>query len=129
MKSSLRIVLAVLAIFSVGFVAFANPHAPQPTPSARLGIEVDVKPIEGKAGQFWVSSTVTDLENNSVIAEPRLVISADKPAKIEMGVEDKWMLQIVVIADGVSRRGSYDATFTREGKVVSRQRLAMNLNG
>jgi hypothetical protein len=39
------------------------------------------------------------------------------------------MLQIVVTADGTSRKGSYEATFTREGKVVSRQKLAMNLNG
>jgi hypothetical protein len=90
---------------------------------------MDVKPAEGKPGQFIVSSTVTDLENNSIIAKPQLRIASDKPARIQTGVDGKWTLEIVVTADSGSRKGSYEAIYTRDGQVVSRQRLAMNLNG
>jgi hypothetical protein len=76
-----------------------------------------------------VISTVTDLENGATVAKPQLMIGADKPARIETGSEGKWMLQISVAADGNTRKAAYDATFTREGKVVSRQRLSVNLNG
>lgn len=129
MKPSLRAALGIAAISLIGYAAVAGTPTPAPTPSARLGIELDVKPAEGKAGQFVVTSTVTDLESNAVIAAPRLMIASDKPARIETGVDGKWKLEISVSADGASRKGTYDATFTREGQVVSRQRLAMNLNG
>lgn len=128
MKLSAHALLGVAMVSLIAASAVANPSTAPATPSARLGIEMDVKPLEGKAGQFLVSSTVTDLENNSIIAKPQLTIASDKPARIETGVEGKWKLQIEVTADSASRKGSYEATFTREGQVVSRQRLAMNLN-
>ena len=129
MKMTARGLLCAGIISLVAVGAIANTSMVPAQPSARLGIEMDVKPAEGKPGQFIVSSTVTDLENNSVIAKPQLRIASDKPARIETGIEGKWMLQIVVTADSASRKASYEATYTREGQVVSRQRLAMNLNG
>ena len=41
----------------------------------------------------------------------------------------KWMLRISVAADGASRKADYDASFTREGKLVSKQRVSVNLDG
>jgi hypothetical protein len=76
-----------------------------------------------------VSSVVTDLETSTVIARPRLVVAANKTARIETGNEGKWMLRISVTADGASRRADYEANFTREGKLISRQRVSVNLDG
>jgi hypothetical protein len=118
---------AVAVMFGMTVVvAVANPPGPMPTPSARLGIEIDVEPAKDMPGKFMVSSTITDLENNAVVGRPRLLIG-DTPAKIETGNDGKWMLQMSVAANSASGRSMYDATFTREGKVVSRQRFAVNL--
>src|SRR5262245_34614668 len=97
---------AVAAALGVVVLA-ASADVPQPPrlPSASLGIEVDVKP-EGTPGRFVVSSVVTDLESNAVIAKPRLVIAADKPARIQTGAEGLWLLQISVSADGASRKAA-----------------------
>ena len=121
--------VAVSVFAIVAFGAVANMPGSPPTPSARLAIDLDVMPVSGTPGQFLVTSTVTDLETNSVIAKPRLTIAANKPARIETGNEGKWMLQIGVSADGDSRKAVYDATFTLQGKVVSKQRVSVNLNG
>ena len=129
MKNTVRAAVAVAVLAGLGLGATANMPGPPPTPSASLGIEVDVKPLAGTPGQFLVSSVVTDLENNAVIAKPRLVIGANKPARIEAGNEGKWMLKISVTADGASRKADYDASFIREGKLVSKQRVTVNLDG
>jgi hypothetical protein len=121
--------VAVAVVAALGVAASANMPEPSQTPSASLGIEVDVKPAEGKPGQFFLSSVVIDLETNKVIAQPRLLIAANKPARIETGAEGKWSLQINVTADGASRTAAYDATFSRAGKVVSKQRVSVNLDG
>ena len=126
MKKSIS---AVAVAAALGVTASANMPGPPPTPSANLGIELDVKPAEGKPGQFFVSSVITDLETNRVIAQPRLLINASKPARIETGAEGKWSLLINVTADGGSRRAAYDATFSRDGKLVSKQRVSVNLDG
>lgn len=121
--------IAVAVLAGLGLGATANMPRPPPTPSASLGIEVDVKPVAGSPGHFSVSSVVTDLESNTVIAKPRLTIAANKPARIETGNEGKWMLRINVTADGATRKANYDASFTREGKLVSKQRVSVNLDG
>ena len=128
MRLATRLALAA-AIGSFAAIGVTATQSMVPaTPSARLGIEMDLQPVDGKAGQFVVSSVVTDLENGAVLAKPRLVVASEKPARIETRVEGKWMLQIAVTADASSRKATYEATFTREGQVVSRQRLALNLN-
>ena len=128
MKRNGIAVLAVAVLAGFGLGATANIPGPPPTPSAALGIEVDVKPAEGEPGRFIVSSVVTDLENGAVIARPRLTVGANRPARIETGNEGKWSLQISVVADGASRKATYDASFTREGKLMSKQRVAVNLD-
>ena len=128
MKTNVRAALAAAVLAGLGLGAAANMPGPPPTPSAALGIEIDVKPVAGTHGQFVVSSVVTDLENDAVIAKPRLLIAAGKPARIETGNEGKWQLRISVTADGVSRKADYEANFTRAGKLVSRQRVTVNLD-
>jgi hypothetical protein len=128
MKANIRAVLAVAVLAGMGLGATANMPSPPPTPSASLGIEVDVKPHEGTPGQFLVSSVVTDLESGAVIAKPRLVVAANKAARIETGNAGKWALHISVMADGPSRVATYDASFTREGKLVSKQRVSVKLD-
>jgi len=129
MKKNVHAAVAVAVLAGLGLGAAASMPGPSPTPSAAIGIEVDVKPLAGTPGQFVVSSVVTDLENNAVIAKPRLVIAANKTARIKAGDDGKWMLRISVTADGASRKADYDADFTREGKLVSRQRVSVNLDG
>ena len=129
MKRTVVASLVAAVLVGVGIGAGANVPAPQPTPSASLGIEVDVKPVQGKPGQFLVSSVVTDLESNAIIAKPRLLIAANKPAKIETGAEGKWMLRISVTADGNARTANYEASYTREGKLVSQQHVSVALDG
>ena len=127
MKKILTVVAGVAVLAGVVGAA-ANIPGPPPTPSATLGIEVDVKPVPGKPGQFMVASVVTDLENNAIIARPQLTIAANKTARIETGNDGKWMLRISVTADGASKKADYDASFTREGKLISRQRVSVNLD-
>lgn len=129
MKKHVRSGIAVAVLAGLGFGSVANMPDPPARPSAALGIEVDVKPLAGAPGQFVVSSVVTDLENNAVIAKPRLVVAASKTARIETGSEGHWMLRISVTADGASRKADYDADFTREGKLISRQRVSVHLGG
>jgi hypothetical protein len=126
-KKTVAIVLGVSLLTGWALATSASMPGP-PTPSASLGIEVDVKPAEGAPGLFVISSVVTDLENGAVIAKPRLTVAANKPARIETGNGAKWTLQINVMADGPSRKASYEASFMREGKLVSRQRVAVNLD-
>ena len=120
--------LSVAVLAGLGLGATANMPGPPPTPSASLGIDVEVKPAEGAPGKFLVSSVVTDLESGVVIAKPRLIVATNNPARIETGNEGKWALQIIVTADGASRKATYDASFTREGKLISKQRVAVNLD-
>src|SRR5262249_17467530 len=120
--------LSVAVLAGLGLGATANMPDPRPIPSASLGIEVDVKPEVGASGRFVVTSVVTDLESGTVIAKPRLIAAANKPARIETGNAGKWMLEISVVADGASRKATYDASFTREGKLVSKQRVSVNLD-
>jgi len=128
MNKNTRVLVAAIALGSLGLAATANMPGPPPTPSASLGIEVDVKPAEGTQSQFLLSSVVTDLESGTVIAKPRLIIGANKTARIETGNGAKWTLEINVMADGSSKKATYDASFTREGKLVSRQRVSVNLD-
>ena len=127
-KKAMRAISIVAVLVGLGFGAVANMPAPPPTPSAALGIEVEVKPAEGSPGHFLVSSVVTDLESGAVIARPRLAVAANKPARIETGNAAQWSLQINVVADGPSHKATYDASFTREGKLVSKQRVSVNLD-
>jgi hypothetical protein len=96
--------------------------------SSRVSIDVDVKPALEQPGRFVVTSTILDLETGEIVAKPRLLIGSENPAKIETGNEGKWMLQISVAANAASRKATYEATFSREGVVVSKQRLALDLN-
>jgi hypothetical protein len=127
-KKMKRTVVLALALMGAAGLGVANMPGPPPTPSARLAIDVDVKPVDGKPGVFLLASTITDLETDAVIAKPQLTITAGKLARVEMGNEGKWMLQVSVTADGATRKAAYDAVFTREGMVVSRQRVSVNLN-
>ena len=128
MKTNMRAISATAILAALGFSAAADIPTPPPTPSSSIGIEVDLKPNAGARGEFLVSSVVTDLESGAVIARPRLVVGANKPARIETGNGDKWNLQINVVADGTSRMASYDASFMREGKLVSKQRVSVKLD-
>jgi hypothetical protein len=96
--------------------------------SSRVSIDVDVKPAADKPGRFVVTSTILDLDTGEIVAKPRLIIGSDNPARIETGSEGKWMLQISVSANSTSRKAAYEAVFSREGVVVSKQRLALDLN-
>jgi hypothetical protein len=127
MKRKSLAVFLTTGLSIAGVSAVANVPVPMPTPSSNLGIEVDVAPVTGKAGHFMVSSIITDLEKNEVVAKPRLLIASDKPARIEMGSEGKWKLSISVAADGAANRAAYDATYTRGGTVVSKQRVTVSL--
>jgi hypothetical protein len=128
MKSSAPRVIFLASVMFVGSVAVANVPGPAPTPSARLSLEMDVKPAEGQAGRFFVTSTITDLETHRIVGQPRLLIESDQPARVETGVDGKWALQISVAAGSTSRKAAYQATFTREGQVISKQRFAVDLN-
>ncbi len=128
MKNTVRAASIVAVLAGLGLGATANMLGPPPTPSASLGVEVDVKPAKGIPGQFLVSSVVTDLESGAVIAKPSLLVAANKPARIEIGNAERWSLQINVVADSPSRKATYDASFTREGKLVSKQRVSVNLD-
>jgi len=129
MNIKIRSALSAAVLAGLAFTAIANIPAPLPTPSASLGIEIDVQPVTGTPGQFMVSSVVTDLESHAVIAKPRLTIAANQPATIETGNEGKWKLRISVTADGASRKADYDASYRREGKLVSHQRVSVRLDG
>jgi hypothetical protein len=128
MKSG-RHLVAITAVLFAGSVAVANVPGPQPTPSARLSMEMDVKPAVGQPGRFVVSSTITDLETNAVVGRPTLLVESEKIARVEAGADGKWMLQISVLAGNTSKQSTYEATFTREGKVISKQRFSVDLNG
>ena len=129
MKNFIRISGAIAVVGVLSSLALANAPGPLPTPSNRLSIEMDVVPVKDQPGRFLVSSTILDLERNEVVGKPRLVMGSEKPARIETGADGKWQLQISVAASSGSRKAAYEATFTREGIVVSKQRLTVDLNG
>jgi hypothetical protein len=119
--------IALASALLLGTVAAANVPTALPTPSARLAMEIDVKPAQGQPGRFIVTSQITDLESGAVVGKPSLLIESDKVARVETGTDGKWMLQISVLAGSTSKKATYEATFTREGQVVSRQRFAADL--
>jgi len=70
---------------------------------------------------------ITDLETNEVVGRPQLLVESDKQATVQTGKDGKWMYQISLVAGGSSKRATYEATFTREGAVISRQRFSVDL--
>ena len=125
----MRNVLGITAIVALASTAVANPPVlmPPKLPSASLGIEMDVVPAPSQPGKFVLRAQITDLETQATIAAPKLLIDSDRTARVETGNSD-WTLQIAVAAGSTSRKATYDATFTRQGKVVAKQRFAVDLN-
>ena len=124
----MKLLVSALVVFFAGSLAIAEVQRPAPTPSARLSLEMDVKPAAGQPGRFVVSTTITDLETNAVVGKPTLLFESDKLARVETGADGKWTLQIAVLVGSGSKKTTYEATFTREGKVVSKQRFSADLN-
>jgi hypothetical protein len=127
MKKFTAVAVSAIALTAFGLVAIAETPGPVPTPSSSLGIEVDVKPVQGKPGTYLVNSVVTDLESRAVIAKPSLLVAGSVPATIQTGNESKWMLKITVGADASNKTAIYEANFTREGKLVSLQKVSVAL--
>jgi len=129
MKITIATSAAAIALVALGFAAVADmARRPAGAPS-RIAMEVDVAPVAGKAGRFLLSTTVTDLDRNAVIAKPSMTIDGGKTARLRMGGKEGWRFEATVSADGAKRKAAYDATFTEGGKVLSRQRLSLDLNG
>lgn len=124
----IHLLVSALVLFFAGSLAIAEVQRPSPTPSARLSLEMDVRPAAGQPGRFVVSTTITDLETNAVVGKPTLLVESDKLARVETGADGKWMLQIAVLAGSGSKKATCEATFTREGKVVSKQKFSVDLN-
>jgi hypothetical protein len=127
MKTTARaLLLSATAI--IASLAMANvTRMPPAMPSPSMGIEMDVSPVASQPGRFVLTATITDLEKQTLIGAPKLLIDSDRTARVETGGND-WMLEIAVAAGSTSKKATYDATFTREGKVISRQRFSVNLN-
>lgn len=128
MQRTFGVLATAMLVAGATVFAFANPTPPE-TPSERLGIELELAPASQDRSSFLVRSVVTDLATDRVIANPQLVIATDKPGRIEAGVDGKWMLQMQVAADAAGQRAIYEATFSREGKIISKQRVSINLKG
>ncbi len=120
--------LCSAALAAIALTAVAGEYIHPATPSANLGIEVAVTPAPGNPGQFDVTSVLTDLQTNTVVAQPHLTVSSgNSGGRIQIGTVPDWMIDITVSADGLSGKANYEATFTRDGKTVSRQKLVVNL--
>lgn len=119
--------LAAAATVALATTALANPPGPMPAPSSRLSMETDVKPAP-QAGRFVVTSRMVDLESGKVVSSPTMIVESNKPATISIGTEGKWMLNMVVRADGEGKKAVYEASYTLEGQVISRQRVTMALD-
>ena|SRR5690349_14111620 len=126
---SLRTAFGVAAIAVVASLAVAAPPVlmPPKLPSASMGIEMNVAPAPNQPGKFMLRAWVTDLETDAQIANPTLLIDSDRTARVETGNQD-WTLQIAVAAGSTSKKANYEATFTRQGKVVAKQRFTVDLN-
>ena len=121
--------LLVVAVASTAFAADAGQPPVPPDPSDHLGIEMNIVPVDGRPGVFVASATVTDLDSEQVVFTPRLTFSTSHHASIETGVEGRWLLHVAVSADADAKVATYEARFTRNGKVTSRQRVAVRLDG
>jgi hypothetical protein len=128
MRTTITAVLCSAALSAIALTAVAAGYVHPGTPSANLGIEVAVTPAPGSPGQFDVTSVLTDLQTNTVVAQPHLRVSSGKPGgRIQIGTVPDWMIDITISADGPSGKANYEATFTRDGKTVSRQKVVVNL--
>jgi hypothetical protein len=127
MRLTLATSAAAVALVALGFAAVAEV-ARHPAPAvARVAMDVDVRPVQGRAGRFLLTSTVTDLESGEVLAKPSMAIASGQPAHLRIGGQGGWTLELGVAANGASRQATYDATFSRNGNVLSRQHLALDL--
>lgn len=129
MRLTLGTSAAAVALVAIGFAAVAEVARHAAPAVARVAMDVDVRPVHGQAGRFLLASTVTDLDTGEVLAKPRMTIAAGQPAHLRLGGRRGWSLELGVAANGDSRRATYDATFSRHGRVLSRQHLALDLGG
>lgn len=129
MKTTIATSAAAVALVALGFAAVADMSRHPAGATSHLGMDVEVAPVAGKAGQFLLSTTLTDLDRNAVIARPRMTIDAGKTARLRISGKGGWTFEAAVSADGAKRKALYDAAFTEGGKVVSQQRISLDLNG
>ena len=122
----MKSILAVLAAATAITLAVAQHPAPMPD-LQQVGWEVQVSPVPGEAGRYIAQATVTDLRTGDVVARPKAVFESGKQARVNMATEGKWAIEMTVKADGAARTALYEGTFTREGRVISRQRLMLQL--
>jgi len=129
MKLTVATSAAAVALVALGFAAVAEVARHPVAAPTRVAMDADVKPVSGHPGQFLLTSRVVDLESHAVLAHPRMVIAAGRTAHLQLSGRGGWVLRLGIAADGATRKAEYDATFSRAAKVLSRQRLTLDLNG
>jgi hypothetical protein len=129
MKRTIATSAVAVALVAIGFAAVADIARHPREATSRLAMDVEVAPVAGKPGQFMLSTTLTDLDRNAVLAKPRMTIATGKAARLRISGKEGWSFEATVNADGAKRKAAYDASFTEGGKVVARQRLSLDLNG
>ena len=121
-----------LLVAMVGmYVSLVWGQTPQIAPladwlSARPGFTVSVSPAP-EAGVFLVRATVTDLETSKTLATPEVTTTAGRPATVEVGVEGRVMVKIVVTVEPSGRAASYVAQVRRDGRLDSQHEARLVL--
>ncbi len=70
---------------------------------------------------------MTDLETSKTLATPEVRTSTGGPATVEVGIEGKVMVKIVVTVDPSGRAATYIAQVRRDGRLDSQHEAKLTL--
>ena len=119
------IVLTALALSAA--LSGPLPAGSAPAPLERVGVEVAIGLADPEQAIYECTAVVTDLATNRVISAPRVLVRAGEDAKVRTGTQPGLEVLITVSVNAEQTVARYEARVTRDGEVVSSQKVRIAL--
>jgi hypothetical protein len=106
---------AILSLITFLLITASFVYASEPV---NYGYELTITPSAEKEDVYTCKAVIKDLDGDKVFAEPSIITSSGKEAKIEIG-DENFKITITVLVNKETSTAEYTIETSKEKKVVS----------
>ncbi len=121
-----HILAAIVIVFACSSAYAATAVTTAESPVGKLELKLHTVPDANKAGTFILDATLTNVTSGAVIAEPRIVFSADVSAISTLN-DAANSVKVMVSSDSSKDQATVEVEYSVKGKLVFAPRVTLGL--